>query len=237
MGIALLATSQAHAVYKVVVDKKTAATVTANATSQKLIEDQHNERLDSISVKQQRMEKYTATMATIKELYKYTLQNYQGFGSESKLYIGIFNCTVEIFKDIPVVISALNKNPGKNYLLCLSEMEDIISNTGQCVQTFKDIVTNGKVKSPLAKNDYITEETNGDGHNFLDRYERYMLANKIYTRLREIQYKMDAMVLVCKYCNSLSNLLFALDSDSWIAYMSMKNKTNYLINQWKGLGS
>lgn len=239
LGMTLLFTAQTRAaiVWRVVYDPKTTAQVTANAASQKLIENQHNSRLDSIRVKQKRMEQYAATMATIKELYKYTLQNYQGLGLESKLYTGIFNSTVEIFKDIPVVFKALNKFPGKNHLLCLAEIEDVVSETGQCVQTFKDIVTNGKVKSPLASNSYVGEQTNGDGYNFLDRYDRYMLANRLYTRLKHIQYKLEAMAYMCKYCNNLSRLVYSLDSESWLSYMTSKNKVNTIINQWKGLGS
>jgi hypothetical protein len=41
----------------------------ANTTAQKLIEDKHNERLDTISAKQKKILQYTATMEGIKELY------------------------------------------------------------------------------------------------------------------------------------------------------------------------
>ena len=61
--------------YKVVIDPWTTAAVTANAGSQELIESQHNQRLDSINSKQQKLMQYTATMATIKELYKLSMEN------------------------------------------------------------------------------------------------------------------------------------------------------------------
>lgn len=237
MGLALVATSEVSAAWRVVVDPWTTAQVTANTSAQELIEDQHNGRLDSINAKQKKIQAYTSAMATIKELYKFSMQNINGFGMESKLYVGIFNTTVEIFKDIPVVFKTLNKFPGKNHLLCINEINNLVLETNQCAQAFKDIVTNGKVKSPIAKSSYAKEENNGDGYNFLDRYERYVCANKIYTRLREIQYRLEAIVFMCEYCNTFSHMVFNLDVDTWLTYFTAKNAVNGLISDWKGLSS
>ena len=44
----LLASLNIRAGWRVVIDKKTTATVVSNAASQKIIEDKHNGRLDSI---------------------------------------------------------------------------------------------------------------------------------------------------------------------------------------------
>ena len=64
----LLASLNIRAGWRVVIDKKTTAAVVSNAASQKLIEDRHNEHLDSINAKQVKLMKYTATMASIKEV-------------------------------------------------------------------------------------------------------------------------------------------------------------------------
>lgn len=54
--------------WRIVIDRNCIATVGANLASQKLIEGQHNQRLDSIASKKQKVELYTVSMATIKEL-------------------------------------------------------------------------------------------------------------------------------------------------------------------------
>lgn len=43
-------------------------------------------------------------MATIKELYKVTMQNVSGFGTESKYYKEIGLCAYGILKDVPELI-------------------------------------------------------------------------------------------------------------------------------------
>ena len=59
--------------WRIVIDRNCIATVGANLASQKLIEGQHNQRLDSIASKKQKVELYTVSMATIKELYKLSI--------------------------------------------------------------------------------------------------------------------------------------------------------------------
>jgi protein-arginine kinase activator protein McsA len=141
----ILITGRASAYYKLVIDPWTTAAVTANAASQELIESQHNTRLDSISSKQQKIMQYTATMATIKELYKLSMENVSGFGEESKYYVEIGTCVAEIFKDVPVVLNYMGKSPGKNYVICLNEIMDIVLETESLVKDFVDIVNNGKL--------------------------------------------------------------------------------------------
>ena len=125
---ALLVVSSAKA-YKVVIDPWTIGQVTANTTSQSLIENQHNTRVDSINAKQQKSMQFTAAMQTMKELYVMSMQNVSGFGEETKYYAEIFSTTVEIFKDVPVVLEYINSNPVKNYILCANEMTDIVAET------------------------------------------------------------------------------------------------------------
>lgn len=79
-----MAVTSASAAWRVVADPWTTAQVTANASSQKLIEEQHNARLDSMSAKQQKIMQYTAAMETIKELYRISMQNISGFGEVRK---------------------------------------------------------------------------------------------------------------------------------------------------------
>lgn len=143
--------ANASAGYKVVYDPWTTAQVTANAGGQKLIEDKHNERLDTISAKQQKILQYTATMESIKELYKLSMTNIRGFGEETAIYKEIVMLTTEILSDVPTVAKFLVKNPGKNYILCLNELTDVVLETNGLVNDFVNIVNNGKVVNPLKK--------------------------------------------------------------------------------------
>jgi len=239
---AVLLTARANAAWRVVFDPWTTGAVTTNAASQELIESQHNSRLDSISSKQQKLMQYTATMATIKELYKMSMENVSGFGAESQYYVEIGTCVAEIFKDVPVVLKYMSKSPAKNYVICLNEIMDIVLETESLVKDFVDIVNNGKVQNPIKKSKDVPNvgtpaSGGGDGYNFIDRYERLTLANRIYTHLLEIRYKMEAITMMCQYCNDMNNLLLAIDVDSWAAYFTGKNIVEGLINDWEGLGA
>ena len=235
---ALLVVSSAKA-YKVVIDPWTIGQVTANTTSQSLIENQHNTRVDSINAKQQKIMQFTAAMQTMKELYVMSMQNVSGFGEETKYYAEIFSTTVERFKDVPVVLEYINSNPVKNYILCANEMTDIVAETQGLVADFINIVNNAKINVPgdstITKHIPL-QSKKSDGYNFLDRYERLTLANNIYSRLLQIKYKMEVMAMTCQFCNSFSDVLFAIDPESWAAYFTGKNAVEGLINDWNTLG-
>ena len=240
--VAMLTAGQAHAAWRVVIDPWTTGAVTANAASQELIESQHNARLDSINSKQQKLMQYTATMATIKELYKMSMENVSGFGAESQYYVEIGATVAEIFKDVPVVLQYMGKSPGKNYVICLNEIMNIVLETESLVKDFVDIVNNGKIQNPIKKTKGVPNVNapasgQGDGYNFIDRYERLTLANRIYTHLLEIRYKMEAITMMCQYCSDMNNLLLAIDPDSWAAYFTGKNLVDGLISDWEGLGA
>ena len=240
--VAMLTAGQAHAAWRVVIDPWTTGAVTANAASQELIESQHNARLDSINSKQQKLMQYTATMATIKELYKMSMENVSGFGAESQYYVEIGATVAEIFKDVPIVLQYMGKSPGKNYVICLNEIMNIVLETESLVKDFVDIVNNGKIQNPIKKTKGVPNVNapasgQGDGYNFIDRYERLTLANRIYTHLLEIRYKMEAITMMCQYCSDMNNLLLAIDPDSWAAYFTGKNLVDGLISDWEGLGA
>ena len=235
---ALLVVSSAKA-YKVVIDPWTIGQVTANTTSQGLIENQHNARVDSINAKQQKIMQFTAAMQTMKELYVMSMQNVTGFGEETKYYAEIFSTTVDIFENVPVVLEYINSNPVKNYILCANEMADVVAETQGLVAEFINIVNNAKINVPgdstITKHIPL-QSKKSDGYNFLDRYERLTLANNIYSRLLQIKYKMEVMAMTCQFCNSFSDVLFAIDPESWAAYFTGKNAVEGLINDWNSLG-
>ena len=236
---ALLVVSSAKAYVKVVIDPWTTEAVTQNTASQGLIEDQHNTRVDSINAKQQKIMQYTAAMQTIKELYVMSMQNVTGFGEETKYYSEIFSATVDIFRNVPVVLGYINSSPVKNYILCVNEMADVVAETQGLVADFINIVNNAKISVPgdssITKNIPL-QSKKSDGYNFLDRDERLTLANNIYSRLLQIKYKMEVMAMTCQFCNGISDVLFAIDPESWAAYFTGKNIAEGLVNDWNNLG-
>lgn len=218
--------------WKVVIDKNCIKVVAANTASQKLIEDQHNQRLDSITSKKQKVELYSVSMATIKELYKLTMENVSGFGTESLYYKEIGTCAFDILKDVPELISTVNKAKFKNKLACLTELGGLVMETQQLVGNFVNIVNNAKVQNPLKGQG--TAERKSDGYNLLDRYERLSLANRIYTDLMEIRYKVEGMMLMAQFATA-NDLFFAIDPEGWANVVTMKNQVGGLIQDWNGL--
>lgn len=231
--IILFATSvPTFAGWRIVIDRNCIATVGANLASQKLIEGQHNRRLDSIASKKQKVELYTVSMATIKELYKLSMENISGFGTESLYYKEIGSCAFDILKDVPELVSTVGKARFANKLLCLNELGNLVAETQQLVGNFVNIVNNAKVQNPLKGE--ATAERKSDGYNLLDRYERLTLANRIYTDLMEIRYKVEGMMLMAQYATA-DDLFFAIDPEGWANVVTMKNRVGSLVQSWNGL--
>ncbi len=58
-------------------------------------------------------------MATIKEVYKLTMENVSGFGTESKYYVEIGRCALDIILDAALeLIKVVNGAKFTNKLLC-----------------------------------------------------------------------------------------------------------------------
>jgi hypothetical protein len=91
------------------------------------------------------------------------------------------------------------------------------------------------VKLPITKKGGAKNAGEGDSYNFIDRYQRLTLANRIYTHLMEIRYKMEAITMICEYCSDMNHVLMAIDIDSWAAFFTGKNIVEGLINDWEGL--
>ena len=218
--------------WKVVIDKNCVKVVTSNTASQKLIENQHNQRLDSIASKKKKVELYSVSMATIKELYKLTMENVSGFGTESRYYKEIGSCAFDILKDVPELIKIVNQAKFTNKRYCLTELGGLVMETQQLVGNFVNIVNNAKVQNPLKGQG--TAEKKNDGYNLLDRYERLTLTNTIYTGLMEIRYKVEGMMLMAQYA-TVNDLFFAIDPEGWANIVTMKNQVGGLIRDWNGL--
>lgn len=236
--IALLAVAStagiASAQWRVVIDPYCISQVAANTASQKAIEDQHNKRLDSISAKQNKLQQYTVSMATIKELYKVTLENVKGFGTESKYYTEIGRCAYDIILDVPELVKTVNKAKFSNKLMCLNELGNLVVETQQLVGDFVNIVNNARIDNPLKGQG--TAKKQSDGHNMLNRYERLTVANRIYTDLMNIRYKVEGMMMMAQYA-TLNDLFFSIDPEGWVNVVTMKNHVGGLVRDWNELKS
>ena len=202
----------AHAAWRIVFDRNCLKIVMANTASQKLIEEQHNQRVDTIAAKKQKVELYTVSMATMKELYKLSIENISGFGTESLYYKEIGLCALDILRNVPILVSTVNRAKFSNRLLCLNELGNLVAETQQLVGNFVNIVNNARIPNPLRGQ--ATAEKKDDGYNLLDRYERLTLANSIYTDLNRIRYKVEGMVLMAQYATA-NDLFFAIDPEGW----------------------
>lgn len=230
--IVFSAMPQTVSAWKVVIDPYCIEAVSQNMATQKAIEGQHNKRLDSIASKQNKLEQYTVSMATIKELYKMTMENIAGFGTESKYYTEIERCALDIILDVPELVKVVNKAKFANKVLCLNELANVVTQTQQLVGDFVNIVNNAKVDNPLKGQ--ATADKKSDGYNLLDRYERLTLANRIYSDLMGIRYKIQGMMAMAQYA-TMNDLFFAIDPEGWANVMVMKNQVGGLISAWKGL--
>ena len=144
----LTTATPSFAIWKVVTDPHCLKVVTTNLATQKAIEGQHNHRLDSIASKKKKLELYTVSMATIKELYKVTLENVKGFGTESKYYTEIGRCAYDIILDVPELVKTVNKAKFSNKLMCLNELGNLVVETQRLVGDFVNIVNNARIDKP-----------------------------------------------------------------------------------------
>ena len=110
------------------------------------------------------------------------------------------------------------------------------------IEDFVDIVNNGKVDlsaftsgksndklSNLLKNAHIGK---GDGYNFLDRYERLTLANKLLSHIVDINLRLQQIVYICEYCRTFSNFMYSIDPLTWASFFSGKNMVESVISDW-----
>lgn len=241
-ALLIATTIQGYAqVTRIVIDPKTIAALEANTAAICLVEDEHNQELDSISDKQERMAKYSATMESIKELYRMSMQNVRGFGEESAYFKELGYQFSLVPLNSAKAIKAIKQCPYVNYINALNEIADIQMDCIGIVKVFIDVVNNGKISlkdftsgkgdgmSNLLKNAEIGK---GDGYNFLDRYARLKLCNDLLTRINDINIQLQQIVYVCEYGKTLSNLFYNLDPEGWIDYMAGRNIVESVINDF-----
>lgn len=243
LTIVLVSTNSTKAAWiKVVYDKNATAAVGANTAFQGIIENNHNARLEGIRYKQKKIMSYTASMESIKELYRMSMQNIRGFGEESAYYRQMAENFLQVPGNTERAVKAINRCPGINYVNSLNEIVNIQAEVVSLIEDFVDIVNNGKVDlsaftsgksndklSNLLKNAHIGK---GDGYNFLDRYERLTLANKLLSHIVDINLRLQQIVYICEYCRTFSNFMYSIDPLTWASFFSGKNMVESVISDW-----
>lgn len=212
-------------------DTKTIEAVNENTAAIIAVEEAHNQVLEEVSKKAQAIASYASAMAAIKEAYRITMQNVDGFGQETQLYKAIAETAIEVVGDIPVAIREISKQPW-SAVTTYREMIGLSTEAISAVNTFVNIVNNGTVSLKLKD---LGTSGSDDGYNYLNRTDRYVLANSVLTRLTEIKYKLDAIIYMSQFCNRLQDVVYALSPDLWCGYFSMTNQVNTIVSLYKQL--
>ena len=217
----------ANAQWRVVIDPKAVAQVEANTIQQLATENAHNAQLDTILSKQEEILQKSASIAAAKELTLKTLQNIEGFGTESIYYKQIAKTSKEIAEISPKILSSLKSSGVQNKALVTLKVSDLVGRATQCVNDFVSIVNNSKVSNPLKTSSAVKN----DGHNLLDRYERMTLACQLYGDLLNIKRQLNYMLSMAEQ-GSWSDLIRVIDHRTWSKLMAGKMISDNLINQW-----
>ena len=222
--------------YDIVCDYKTIATVAKNTATIEADWLLQKNLYDKINNLQNKNAGYTLDMALIAEAYKISMQNINGFGSESKYYQYIGESAVDIANRLPRLISTVSHAslPGKLYVI--TELSNLYGKTYQLVSDFINIATNAKVKSPLSTGGSANQQESkkGDGYNLLDRNDRLSIALTIYADLQNLRYKIIYLEWMVK-CATWGNLLYSMDPQSWASIMTGKIIMQSLISRWNCL--
>lgn len=221
----------------VVNDTKTIATVMKNTATMEANWQLQKSLYNKTKNLQEKNAGYTVDMAVIAEVYRISMQNVNGFGSESKYYQYIGESAIDIATRLPNLISAVAHAslPGKAFVL--TELHNLYGKSFQLVSDFINIATNAKVKSPLSSvgtSEHLNESKKGDGYNLLDRNDRLTIAITIHSDLQRLRYKIIYLEWMVR-CASWGDLAFKLDPQSWATLMSGKIIAQNLISRWNRL--
>lgn len=250
LGFACLIPNISNAqAYQVVNDPKATVIVLENMAAQSAIEREHNNAIDSISKKQKRIATYTTAMATARELYKLAMENYRGWGTESRMYGMISESSIDILTRLPNLYSHFCKGSFPGQTLCLMELGDLSIKTYGLVDTFIKIVNNSKVKNPLENVKIPLIQTSSgtsvidpeessmggnsnDGYNLLSRYDRLNIATQILRDLEAIRYKIIIMDYQIRFA-TMNDLYRRIDVKSYHTYLAGLGIVERGIKDWK----
>lgn len=215
-------------------DVKTTEQVVWNTVLQKSVERVHNQQVDSVKQRQNKLMEMTAAYSGLKDVFMITLENAKGFGAESGIYRSIVTTSLNIVSHAVTATSAITKSNLVGKTIAATRMYDLIVEAAHFGNMFFDIVNNAEVANPLTSKMPSAEAAQKDKYNFLNRHERLMMALKISVELKKIDRQ---LVMITYYCqnNTLSDLLLNIDRETWVTYHYANFSAKKLINSWNSL--
>lgn len=222
-----------HADYvKIVLDEECVKAVAGNTAAQVAVENLHNNHLDSISKREKKLAEYTSTMATIKELLKNTLENINGFGTDSQYYIHIGKVSWEIVKDAPAVLKTINKASFPGKVESIMEVRKLVLKTQHLVNDFISIVNNAKIGNPLKHEAALSPSK--DGYNLLNRTDRLAVTLRILGDLSKIKAQME-WIKQAAYYSTWNSMIFRIAPKEWTTVMGGYAIVKNVVNRFTGL--
>lgn len=215
-------------------DVKTIEQELLNTALQEGVEILHNQQVDTIKKKQNKLMEMTASYSTLKNLYAVTLQNVKGFGPESGVYRSIVTTSLDIASHGVSATEAIFNSNITGKAIAAYKIADLVTEAAHLGNLFFNIVNNATIANPLARKMSGAESPKNDKYNFLNRHERLSMALKICAELKKIDHRLVMIIYYCRH-NSLSALLMHMDRETWITYHYANFSSRKLINQWNSL--
>mgnify|MGYP001148686880 CR=1 FL=1 len=216
------------------IDAKTIKQVLLNTSMQEGVELLHNQQVDTIRKRQNRLMALTTTLATQKELYMRSMENAEGFGAESGIYRSIVRSSINIANNSALAVKAVMKTNLTGKAIVITRIGGIVTEAAHLGNLFFNIVNNARLSNPLIGTLTGAESPKKDNLNLLNRYERLKMAMDIAIELKKIDRQMTMLLYYCRY-NSLSDLLMHMDRETWVNYIYANFTSKHLIEQWNSL--
>lgn len=216
------------------IDTKTLQQILLNTSLQEGVEMLHNQQVDTIRKKQNRLMALTSSLATYKNLYMVTLENAKGFGVESGIYKSIVASSISIVEHSAQAIEDIMKTNLTGKAVASVRISGMLTQAAHLGNLFFNIVNNAEIPNPMASKMTGAETPRKDKLNLLNRFERLKMAIDISIELKKIDHDLIMIIYYCRH-NSLSDLLFHIDRKTWVNYHYANFSSKQLIDKWNSL--
>lgn len=225
MAVTMVAIVPVSRAQTVELDPKLTEIIIANTANAHVWEQGRNDNVTQQRKSQDSIMAKTTTLLSIKELALASLDNVDGFGYESGLYKQMCGHCVGIANSSLQLVTRLNDL--KVDFVAVMEVGKLVDRAKDLARTFSDIVTNGKVKSPMDN-----AHGHSDGKNYLKRKDRMGMAFRIVMDLGRIRAQLDSMLNQARYL-TLQRVFYMLDRDSWANMWGGKITIDIIKDRWR----
>ena len=215
-------------------DYKTIEQVMLNTALMEGVELLHNQQVDTVRKRQEKLMGLTVTYAGLKDLLITTLENAKGFGPESGVYRSIVATSLNIVEHTVKATKAIGDSNLTGKAIASVKVYELMTEAAHLGNLFFDIINNAEVKNPMRSKMEGAAEPTKDKYNLLNRHERLAMALKISMELKKIDRKLVMIDYYCRH-NSLSDLLLHVDRQTWVTYHYANFSSKRLIDKWNQL--